>query len=336
MTDGIELMLSYADFVNRINRKVFRGGLRLTAVENPQNISTIVTVQDKAISRLFLTEGIDGIRGVQHERPGSYSEEMDSPERVNALEIDELDPIDGTGDLKFSADSGNPYGATNLVSRLRRGSTSDPFIPVAGMIFDFVDEMVLLGDEGAVGLYKVDGERLTPVPYNLRQSEYRQGEPIRIGRRDAYPHQAYEEFLNFLKDEKKLNLVVVRIGGAGRAAEQLFRTNMLPETSDVPADYRNTAIDVFFNYQPDHKTWDLDPTLAMHRKLGVTTPTDVYGNPLTANAAEPQLKPGAWHLNGYLYSARGPTLHGLLAQAALDFEQAIGNRYRVLDAKFTK
>ncbi|MBI2543309.1 MAG: hypothetical protein HYW24_03925 [Candidatus Aenigmarchaeota archaeon] len=333
MSNGIELMLPYAPFVHKINQKVFRGGLRLNAVENPNDISTIVTVQDKAISRLFLVDGIDGYRGVQHERPGSFSEEMDSQWRLTEFEIDEEDPIDGTGDLKFSADSGKPYGATNLVSRLVRNSDDEPYRPVAGMIFDFIDEMVILGDSTAVGLYRVDGENFVPIRYKLQSSEYRSGEPIRIGRRDAYPHQAYDEFLKFLRDEKKLDLVVVRIGGAGRAAEQLFRTNMKPE-GDVPSDYEDTAIDVFFNYQPDHKTWDLDPTLAMYRALGITQPTDVYGRQLTANAAAPQLKPGAWHTNGYLYSARGPTLHKLMAQCARDFEREVS--YKVIDAKITR
>ncbi len=331
MTGGIELMLQYADFVNKINRVVFNGGLRLNAIENPQDISTIVTVQDKRISKLFLTVGIDCHMGVQHERPGSYSEEMDSPERTNVLELDEFDPIDGTGDLKFSA-YGKPYGATNLVSRLRRCSRTEPFVPIAGMIFDFIDEMVLLGDSNCVELYKVDGEKFVRIQYKLRSGEWRHGEPIRIGKRVAYPHQGFDKFLDYLKNEKKLDLHIVTVGGAGRAAEQLFRTNMTVPRGTL-ADYEDTAIDVFFNYQGDHKTWDLDPTLAIHRPLIVTRPTDVYGNPLTANAATKVLNPGAWHLNGYLYSARGRTLHQLMAQCSRDFEQEIGHRYRVLDAK---
>lgn len=331
MTERLQEMRDTARFVNAINREVFRGGLRLHALENPVDISTIVTVQDNAISRMYLQDGIGEFEGVQRRLPGSFSEEMDSPQRRSALKAYELDPIDGTGDLKFSADSGKPYGATNLVSRLERQDISHPFTSTAGLIFDFVDEMALLGDGYEAELCKVDGNRLVKIPWKLNYRPYMDGEPIRIGKRDAYPHEGFDAFLRYLKDGKKLKLEVVRIGGAGRGALQLFRTNMDTD-GPVPDDYKKTAIDVFFNYQPDHKTWDLDPTLAMHRCLNVTTPTSVYGNGLDANAALPPYSgskdafdPLAWHKKGYLYSARGTELHTLMANAAKDFERDTGH-----------
>lgn len=340
----LQEMRQYALFVDAINREVFKGGLGLNALENPHDISTIVTIQDKAISRLFLQDGIDRFEGVQKRRPGSFSEEMDSAERANAPEAVQLDPIDGTGDLnksthpdyaEFRRQNGitKPYGATNLVSMLERNSTSEGFVPTTGMIFDFVDEMVLLGDGETIDLYRIDNGRFISIPFKLRQREYKQGEPIRIGKRVAYPHEGFDKFLQYLKDEKKAELQIVTIGGAGRSAMQLFRTNMDAD-GPVPDDYKDTAIDVMFNAQTDHKTWDLDPTLAMYGPLRVTRPTDVYDKELTANASAPELKPGAWHQNGYLYSARGRVLHHLMAVWARDFERDTG--YRVLDAKPSK
>lgn len=323
--DRMEEMRRYALFVNSINRQVFRGGLRLNALKNPGDISTIVTVQDMTISNLFLNEGIGLFEGVQAEYSGAFSEEMDSPYRTEALEAIQFDPIDGTGDLKFSADSGKPYGATNLVSKLERNSTSEPFTPTAGMIFDFIDELVLIGDGSTTELYRMDpgGGLLMSIKFDVRQMNYMEGEPIRLGIRTAYPHEGFDAFHSYLRDEKKDDIRLVTVGGAGRMAMQLFRTNMNPE-GGVPADWDETAIDVMLNYQDDHKTWDLDPTQVIRKPLKVTKPTNVYGGRLTANAAAPELKPGAWHTKGYLYSARGQYLHDKMASYALDFEKDTG------------
>ncbi len=351
--NDLEEMLHYANFMNAVNHKVFYRGLFLQTVGDSLDISSIVTAEDNDISRLFLQEGIDvysiterpqkssqlgpsyrlypsyHFDSVQKTYPGSFSEEMDSPERTNALELVQLDPIDGTGDLKFFADKGKPYGATNLASKLKRPSIQHRFKPVAGMIFDFVDGIVILGDSETVEIYRVDEANMEKVPYRVKQRPYRPGQPIRIGKRFAYPHEGFDEFLKYLRDEKKRELIIVPTGGAGRAAEQLFRANMdVPKTA-VPEDWDDTAIDVFFNCQTDHKTWDLDPVLAIYRKLGASEPTDVYGNRLRANAAYAKLTPDAWHLNGYLYSARGSNLHQLMAQFARDFERDTG--YFVLD-----
>lgn len=340
----LEDMRQCALFVDAINREVFRGGLRLNALENPGDISTIVTVQDRAISRLFLQEGIGKWPGVQMALPGSFSEEMDSQGRAKELTVIQLDPIDGTGDLnksthpdyaEFRKRTGivRPYGATNLVSKLERRTADEPFTSTSGLIFDFIDEVALIGDGETAELYRAENGKLTPIRFRLQQRNYRVGEPIRIGKRVAYPHEGFDEFLRYLREKKNLNLKVVTIGGAGRAALQVFRTNMHPDGA-VPNDYRDTALDVLFNAQPDHKTWDLDPTLAIYGTLGVTKPTDVYGDPLTANAAVPELRPGAWHTNGYIYSARGKGLHDMMAQYARDFEHDTG--YCVLDAKLSK
>ena len=82
----------------------------------------IVTEADKKVSQYLLDGGIQGIAGVRKQYPGSFSEEDDSPERLQVAEIYQIDPIDGTGDMVDTYKSSNVKGPTTLVSKLIRES----------------------------------------------------------------------------------------------------------------------------------------------------------------------------------------------------------------------
>lgn len=325
-----------ARMISAIHKEVFKGGLALQAVSNPYDISTIVTVQDNAISRHYLETGIDGFPAVQQELPGSFSEELDSVFRTTVEEAEQLDPIDGTGDLKKSTSTDpkdvefrqkygitQPYGATTLLSILARDNTDQPYISRGGLILDPIARTAILGTEARVELYRAEADQLVPVAYRLQHSEWQSGERIRIGKRVAYPHAGFDAFLEYLQ-AKGVDLEIMTVGGAGRMAEQCFMTNMEVEDLELKEEFAKYAIDVVVNTQADHKTWDLDPTLAMREALNVTMPTDVYGEAPIANAAAKDLKYGAWHTKGYIYSARGQALHNFMAEQVRAFERDTG------------
>lgn len=263
----------------------------ITVVSHGADFGEIVTDMDIGASALLL-DGVEGKGGLRRLLPGSFSEESDSPRRRDALVLYENDPCDGTGDAVATRDAGAIVGPTNLTAYLERPTNNDPFMPVVGLIYDVLGEYAIIGGVGHVllGRASEDGS-FVPVPFRLVQDAFDiTRQPIKIGRRRAYPQtNAHERFPAFL-GLHGMGIMQVSVGGAGTQALQLFRSHIVPvNQADLPAFARLERIDAIVNAQPDWKTWDTDPTIAIARALELPDATDLFGDPLRENAAAPTM-----------------------------------------------
>ncbi len=316
MVDNYTEMVNMLERVAKINQIVTipfiqkKTGLQI--VSEGQDHGMIVTEADLNVSSALLNP-------LRKSYPGSFSEEDDSPQRLQALKIYQVDPIDGTGDFVDTYQSSKVTGPTTLISKLTRTSPQEKFTAVAGMIFDIVHGIALLSDGKQIGLYSVgeDG-KLVDVPYERTAPELKPGNPVRINRRVSYPQLTFDgAFIDYLR-KKGFNIQRVNIGGAGIFAMQVFRNYLQPK-QNVPGFSDLETLTIGFNTQPDWKTWDTDPTEVIANALSLSSRTDIYGNPLTANAANEKLS-NMHHKTGYVLSTN-ESLRNSLVQAAKDFEE---------------
>jgi hypothetical protein len=323
-------MIKTAENVALVNRAVVLPFIQkkygLQVVDQGSDYGQIVTIADQKVSQYLLNGGIKGIVGQRRRLEGSFSEEDDTPLRLHALELDQDDPIDGTGDLVKTYQTENVMGSTTLVSRLIRQSPTERFTPAAGLIFDNITETVLVSDGHDIGLFKVNEDgKLREAKYERMQpEEWRIGRPIRINRREAYPQHNYDEFRMLVSIPANAHVEPVPVGGAGRIAMQFFR-NYIQPTDKWGADFAKLEpIDICFNAQPDWKTWDTDPTEVIANALGLPPRTDIYGDPLTANAANRSLKDMV-HTTGYVL-ASDRVLRNFLTSHAVMYEAGTGRK----------
>lgn len=279
----------------------------------------VVTEADLNVSRFLLNGGL-GHNGFRERYPGSFSEESDSEDRVKALSILQLDPIDGTGDFVDTYKLKKVTPPTTLVSKLTRNSLQEQFSPVAGFIFDVVNEFALLSDGKNVGLYQVDeGGRLREIKYERTEPEHTESDTIiKINRRVSYPQLTFDgPFMGYLRN-KGLNIKQIPVGGAGIFALQIFRNYITP-LEHVEGFSDLETLTMGFNAQPDWKTWDTDPTEIIANALGLPRRTDIYGSGLIANAEAKTLKE-MHHTTGYVTStSRG--FQDILVSSAVEFER---------------
>ncbi|GEM_PF-2660377 len=316
-------MVGMLEHVGRINRVVTlpfvqkKTGLRI--LDQGQDHGMIVTEADRNVSAYLLDGGLEGTPGVRQSYPGSFSEESDTPERLSALELIEVDPIDGTGDFVDTYSAARVVGPTTLVTKLQRSSPDQPFRPVAGFIFDILHGIALLSDGKDIGLYKLKDGKLLDASYKLVQPEpWNSTRPVRINRRLSYPQLTFDgPFMDYL--QKNMHIERVPVGGAGIFALQVFR-NFVEPTDDLGRDFRDLEhLTIGFNAQPDWKTWDVDPTEVIATALGFPPRTDIYGQPLRANAANPTLR-DMHHTTGYVLSPH-QGLQNTLVRFATEFTQ---------------
>lgn len=259
----------------------------------------IVIEADKKVSQYLLDGGISGIEGIRKVYPGSFSEEDDSPERLNSFTIFQIDPIDGTGDMIDTYQSSKVVSPTTLVSKLERKYTSDNFVPVSGLIFDVLNGFGLISDGDEIGLYKIENEKVKEIKYEKTEHPWKEGDVIKINRRVSYPQLSFDgPFIDYIKAGFEIERV--NVGGAGTFALQLFRNYIEPKEfikgfSDLE------TLTIAFNTQPDWKTWDTDPTEVIANALGLTERTNIYGGELTANASKETLS-DMHHKEGYVLS----------------------------------
>lgn len=305
----------------------------VTVVNQGSDLGEIVTDMDLDASRLLL-EG-DGRRfpGLRAAHPGSFSEEQDSPMRLEALALYEVDPCDGTGDAVKTKDAepGKMMSPTVLVTFLVRNWAYEPFRPVAGLIYHVLGEFAVIGGEGQVLVGYADGDRnFVEVPHRVNMgTSWHDLRPLRIGRRTAYPQKvAHESFLPFLYEwyEGKMGpspwpwveVVEVPVGGAGFQALQLLRSVItIDDRGAVPAWDNLEPIDIIWNTQPDWKTWDTDPIQSIADALGFSLrPTNVGGQ-LTLNTnASAALLSDMHHRSGWVLAANPVVQQGVLITAA--------------------
>jgi hypothetical protein len=110
-----------------------------------------------------------------------------------------------------------------------------------------------------------------------------------------------------------------KIGGAGRAALQIFRNYL--EVKDGNGGFFNNLerLTILFNAQPDWKTWDVDPIAVIAKALNMYGGTDIFSKPLTANARA-GTKDGMIHKTGYALSI-SQQLHGIMTEYANQFSK---------------
>src|SRR3989344_2644484 len=101
--------------------------------------------------------GVDGLRS---RYPHSFSEEQDAPGRRTALEIYEVDPLDGTGDFKKTYATDAVMSPTMLVAKLRRKSANVSFSVVGGIIFEIVHQYAIVSDDQRIGLFAINADGL--------------------------------------------------------------------------------------------------------------------------------------------------------------------------------
>jgi hypothetical protein len=276
------------------------------------------------VSRKLLNDGFAGFDGLRSTYKGSFSEEDDSLDRLHSTTIFQLDPIDGTGDMVDTYQSKMPTGPTTLISKLTRDygdGTLGAFKPVSGIIYDVLHEFGIVSNGKDIGLYKMtpDG-KLKSIPYELTLPTWKEGDTVRINRRVSYPQLTFDgPFMDYLRNKVGLKIEVVPVGGAGIFAMQVFRNYIQPKDSSGKDFADLQPITIGFNAQPDWKTWDTNPTEVIADALGMPMRTDIYGNPLKANAANPTLK-DMHHTTGYVLSTSN-NLRNILTSSALYFEK---------------
>ncbi len=275
----IDEMIRIAETVARINRAVtwpyIKRKTGLTVINPSASADQIVTEADVGVSKALL-DGFENFKGLRAIYNGSFSEESDSPDRLSALALFEVDPIDGTGDFVDSYQSGSVIGPTTLVTKLVRNYTSDDFTPAAGLIFDIVTETAIVGDGYNTLLFVVrpDGT-LQEVAWKRPELD-ENPKVITINRRPSYPQLVYDgPFMRFLQ-RNGVPVSPITTGGAGRQIMQFLRNYIEPTEGAGNAFKALEPLNVIFNVQPDWKTWDIDPLLAIASQW--LEPATYYGS----------------------------------------------------------
>jgi hypothetical protein len=316
-------MVNVLGNVATVNRVVTRPFIEkktgLQVVSEGEDLGNIVTEADKNVSLYLLDGGIKGIKGMREVYKGSFSEEDDSSDRLNAKTIYQVDPIDGTGDFKLTYTSKNVIGATTLVSKLTRKSLEDKFNPIGGIIFDTLNQIALISDGKQIGLYKVaENAEIQEVPIEIRDFKHGVRDTQRINRRVCYPQLTFDgAFMKYLQEKGGLEVKRVNVGGAGTLALQFFRNYIHPK-EEVKGFSDLETISTLFNAQPDWKTWDTDPTEVIANALGLPRRTSVFGEELKANASKKDLNQ-MHHTQGYVL-APNMELGRYLTDLARDFQ----------------
>ena len=292
-------------------------GKGVKVVSQGADFGEIVTEMDMSASDIILN-------GLRADLPGSFSEEDDSPERTRVLELWQVDPCDGTGDAVKTANSDRVVGPTMLVSLLRRSSITAPFRPVGALIYDVLGEYGVVSDGKTLLLGKpCSGGEWVRVLHRTHRSV---GVTVSIPKRISYPqnhaHNFFPDFMRWMGFLPTLNQV--EVGGAGDQALRLVRASIAPvDPSDVPAFARLRPVDAVFNAQPDWKTWDLDPLQVIAEALNYSWTSDIYGQPLRANACA-NAPAGMHHTTGCVIT-RWRSLSETLVTMARKYEEAYGD-----------
>lgn len=277
----------------KISRKVIFPRLKNKGVEiinQGNDLGEIVTNIDINASEVILNGNNEmGITGLRDSFSGSFSEENDSKTRMESLEIYEVDPLDGTGDMTATIKTDKIISPTLIISRLTRESLNEPFKPVTGMIYNILDEYAAISDGKELLIGKADNNTNFKSVSVKNCSDYTG--PIRINFRHLYPQKnAQNNFIEFIKGNG-INIKQIRTGGAGLQMLQFIRSIIEPiDPESLPSFYQLEPIDIIFNTQPDWKTWDIDPSFLIAKTFDLKEPTDIFGEKLTANASKPTLK----------------------------------------------
>ena len=315
--------------VVRINRAITKPVIKkrtgLKIVSEGESFGAIVTNVDIGASQALLEGNIPGVAGLRSLYPGSFSEEQDSPERITACNIYEVDPLDGTGDFKKTYDASVIMPPTTLVTKLKRKDSGEPYTPVVSLIFETVHEYGLVSDGTRIGFFTVTPEgEIYEVPCRLIKYDrpFDLSLPIFINRRPAYPQQCFDtKFVPYLREHFRLDIRQVSVGGAGMQALHLFRNYIEPSQQDCPAFHKLKPLTISFNAQPDWKTWDTDPADVIAKAIGLPERTTIFGEKISdhaskkkENAAATNLK-DMWHPKGCVLSTDG-YLQQLICQIA--------------------
>ncbi len=304
----------------------------LKVVSEGENFGEIVTDLDLGIGQVLLhglpqSNALDvNVVGLRRLYPGSFSEEEDSPLRRKALEIYQIDPLDGTGDFKKTYGTDAVMPPTLLVTKLERDSSNVPFRAIGAIILELVHGYAIVSDGSQIGLFEFDEKSVggvRPIPFEKTVVwTWTSKQQFALNWRPSYPQNVRDErFVAFLQ-ERGLSPKLTRTGGAGMQALQFFR-NFLQPTGCTPASVAFgdlEPLDIIFNAQPDWKTWDIDPINVVAKALGVGFPTDIFGRSLEANAAAATMKE-MWHRNGCVFTV-SVGLQGELEKAVRDFHLA--------------
>jgi len=321
MTDNYAEMIHMLESVAKVNQVVTLPYLEkktgLQIIEKGQDHGMIVTEADRKVSQYLLEGGIENIPGIRTQYPGSFSEEDDTPERLQSTEIYQIDPLDGTGDMVDTYQGSRVVCPTTLVSKLERTSTDQNFTPVSGLIFEVLNQFALVSDGDRIGLYQFQDGKVKEIDYELTEHPFKIfSEPIKINRRPSYPQLTFDgPFIDYLKSQG-LNIEQTNMGGAGTFALQFFRNYIQPK-QEIKGFSELEPLTIGFNAQPDWKTWDTDATEVIANALNLPQRTDIYGNDLTANASRDTLQQ-MHHTRGYILSPN-TTLANIFTKLTREF-----------------
>ncbi len=308
--------------VVRVNREVTlpilakKTGLRV--ISNADDETMVATDVDIGITSALL-EGLPGMEGLSTLYPGSFSEELDSPMRGSSKIVAELDPCDGTGDLKRTALSKNIIPSTLLLALLKRHAIGYAFDVVGGIIYNEVHEYGIASDGQETVLFSGKDGKVKEIPFEITSPPVWGlcDEPLILTRRVNYPQLVYDgPFIKYLK-KCGVNVKIINTGGAGMFALHLFRNFINPTGPGVEEFEKLPKISASFNCMPTWKTWDTDAAQIIGKALGLPQMTDLFGRKLTANACNEKLD-DMWHTQGTLM-ARDSHLQQTLIGVASSF-----------------
>ncbi len=279
--------------------------------------SLVATNVDISTS-MALLHGYGDFLGFHTNYPGSFSEENDdqSPLRSRALQVIQVDPLDGTGDMKDSINGPRPVAPTLLISHLVRTETTAKFSVAGGIIYNPLHGYGIASDCKEVMLFVDNGDGGAKI-IKHRVTAPQRGQSLFLGRRVSYPQLVPDgPWVQFLKNTG-LNVQVVPTGGAGLVALQFFRNFIEPAEEGAPYFRDLQPVSAIVNCMDRWKTWDTDPTVAIARALGLPVMTDMFGHNLTANASAAD-RTEMWHKQGTLLCAN-PAIQEQIAALAINF-----------------
>lgn len=294
----------------------------MTVVDAGADFWEIQTKQDLQLSELL-------INSVCKRYPGSFSEEKDSPLRTGEKEIYQIDPMDGTWDVKhtlglYGNDISKLTPSTILISKLMRDNTEEDFKPKASIIFEMINNFAFISDWEETEIYKFSKEgEPTKVEFEKKSYIWTPDQWIDINRRSAYLQENYDHFIWQLSEKLWFDVRPKHVWWAWTFPLQLL-ANYIRTEEFIPWFSNLEPISIWFNAQPDWKTWDTDPSVPLLNTFWFNEFTDIKGKPLTQNASQKNLKSDLVHTS-WVVMSDNKELAKMLTDQVIKFEERCGS-----------
>ena len=253
----------------------------------------IQTSQDLQLSELL-------IDAMSQKYPWTFSEEKDSELRTTENTIYQIDPLDWTWDLKYTLgisdwDNKKITPSTILISKLERENNAQNFKSKASIVFDMINEFAFISDWKEIELYKFNKQwepqevKTEVIDYTWKPEDW-----ININRRTAYLQKNYDQFVSSLSKNLWLDINTIPVWWAWTFILHLLKNYIKTEQNvDWFTDLK--PLSIWFNAQPDWKTWDTDPASPLLELFWLKEITDIYGEPIKQNASQKDIKKDLVH-----------------------------------------